>query len=150
MARRKRFWMNIKHPKITQELKANLKNPYARAKRKKLLRYVIYRNNYICDQKSWKHIGRKHQYREIESNYRWHEFNYSFSDNVERTFAQHIISQMQNLGCFYKYIRNGIKWYGPNIYTKNRCTHCYSKLINDELSTIYGDWCLNDNCDYLK
>lgn len=138
-------WGCLRYPKTTQEIRANLQNPYARAKRRNLP--TAYDDQFIRRQKSWKYHGRKHQYRS-ESNYEWHEYPYSHHEHDKRMIARSIMDWLDRIGCFHEYTREGFRWFGPSYWVKGHCCHCYTKLISDKQSEEFGDWCPNMDCDH--
>ena len=110
----KRRWRGkfMRHPRTQQERRANQErnNRLVRGGRKNLP--TSYDDFWVRSQKSWKYLGRKQQYRE-ETNYGWHIFEYDFFDMPARTIARNLMSKLESLGCFYKHIRWGVEWFGP-------------------------------------
>lgn len=60
------------------------------------------------------------------------------------------MKHLESIGCWFDHIRGGIKWFGPELWIKGRCHHCHTELMSDGLSLLYGDWCPNENCDFLN
>lgn len=145
MAKRKWNYKMLRHPRTTQERKENINNPFVRGKRRRLPN--AWDDIFIRPQKSWKYLGRKHQYREEKHNYEWHEFKYEYH---ERRLAIQLADFLSRLGCFHEWTGGGIRWYGPAWILKGRCPRCYSKLITDNLSQLYGNWCSNEECSYIQ
>lgn len=144
----KRRWHSawLRHPKTTQELRANQdrNDPYVRAKRRNLP--TAWDDQFVRQQKSWKTLGRDHQYRDAEERYAWHEIRYSYRDVEMRMVAYRIIEKLRAGGFYFKWTGGGVRWYGPAWGYKDLCPFCFTELISDTLSPIYGDWCPNDDC----
>ena len=104
----------LRYPRTTQELRANQEknSPYVRGKRKNLP--TAWDDIIVKRQKSWKYLGRKHQYRENKYNYSWREYQYDWRDLESLLTMRNIISHMEKLGCYWESCRNSkIRWYGP-------------------------------------
>ena len=146
MARRKKnHYRMFRHPKTTQERKSNIKNPYVRGKRRRLPN--AWDDICIRSQKGWKYLGRKNQYREKDLGYSWHEFKYSYN---ERQIAIDIDNWLNQIQCFHEWTGGGIRWFGPTWFRKGYCPRCYTKLISDEMSESYGNWCPNPDCTFIQ
>jgi hypothetical protein len=111
----KKRWLSafLRYPRTRQEIRANQdrNDPYVRGRRRKLP--TAYDDQFVRKQKSWKYLRRKTQYREKDLGYDWHEFEYSWRDCERRMIARNIMNRLDNLGCFYEYTRDGIRWFGP-------------------------------------
>ena len=113
-AKRKHF---LRHPKTTQEIKANLDkfDPYVRGRRRKLP--TAYDDIFPSPERSWKKNGRKTQYRVADHGYDWHEYTCPH----RRLLGGHdglmdkIQVKLDELGCFYEWTGRGIKWFGPDL-----------------------------------
>ena len=149
MAKRRRwFSVHLRHPRTTQELRENQgRNPFARGKRRKGNLPSAWDDLWIRSQKSWKYLGRDHQYREKDNGYDWHEFLYSWRDAERLMIARNIEDWLAKLGCYHKQTRGGVRWFGPSKWIKGYCPYCYTKLISDTLSEEFGDWCPNNDCN---
>ena len=119
MAKRKWNYSIVRHPRTTQERKNNIQNPFVRAKRRKKLPNSC-DDIFIRPQKSWKYLGRKHQYREDKNGYEWHELNYLYH---ERQMAIDLAEHLSRIGCFHEWTGRGLRWFGPawrlNNYGRN-------------------------------
>lgn len=146
MAKKRWFSNRLRYPRTRQELRANQdrNDPYVRGKRKNLP--TAWDDQFIRKQKSWKHLGRDHQYRDWDHGYEWHVFYYSWRDRQRQMIARNIMDGLEKIGCFYESIRGGFRWFGPGWWIKNHCHHCYTELISDILSEEFGDWCPNPHC----
>jgi hypothetical protein len=113
MARFRWYHDGYRHPRTAQEIRANQKknSPYVRGKRKNLP--TAWDDISIKKQKSWKYLGRKHQYREEKNNYNWREYEYDWRDVESVLVSRNIIFHMEKLGCYWERIRSKIRWYGP-------------------------------------
>lgn len=123
----KRNWYSSyhRHPRTTQELRANQdrNDPYIRNKRRNLPTW--YDDVPVSKpQKSWKYLGRRKQYRENKDGFEWRTWYYNFQDNLERMVAHDIVKELEATGCYWDYISHsqaqpwhylGVKWYGPDI-----------------------------------
>ena len=147
MAKRRWHLAWLRYPRTTQELRANQdrNDPYVRGKRRNLP--TAYDDQFVRKQKSWKYLGRDHQYRTREERYNWHEIRYTWRDVQMRQIAHNIMDKLRAGGFYFKYTRCGIMWYGPAWGYKSICPHCYTELITDALSRDYGDWCPNEECE---
>jgi len=114
MAKKKWYYGCLRNPRTTQERRANQErnNPLIRGRRRKLPNAWddIPRSS---DQKSWKVLGRKHQYRDEKKGYSLHEFTYSWCDVESRMITRNIMRHLDQIGCWYEYAFEGIKWFGP-------------------------------------
>jgi hypothetical protein len=126
-------------------------DPYVRGKRRNIP--TAYDDLIIHKQKSWKYLGRKHQYRDRDSGYEWHEYKYNWRDVQERMISRNLMNWLDKQGCFYEHSGYGgwnklisIKWFGPAWWIKGHCPKCYTRLVCDALSSEFGDWCPNDEC----
>jgi len=114
MAKKRFFSAFLRYPRTLQELRANQdrNDPFVRGKRRNLP--TAYDDQFVHKQKSWKwQRTRYKQYREKDSGYDWHEFEYSWRDHERRMIARNIMNKLESLGCYYKHTRNGFKWFGP-------------------------------------
>jgi len=144
MARKRWAW--LRHPRTTQELRANQdrNDPLVRGKRRNIP--TAWDDNHIRSQKSWKYLGRKHQYRDADERYNWHKIEYHWRDVEKRQVAHNILDRVKAGGFYHKYTGYGILWYGPAWGFNSICPLCHTELISDTLSPQYGDWCPNDEC----
>lgn len=113
MAKKRYFLTFLRHPRTTQEIRANLDkyDPLIRKRRRKLP--TAWDDQYIHPQKSWKYLRRNKQYRENGNGYSWHEVHYKYN---ERQVTYKIVYLLQKLGCYYEWLNGGgIRWYGPEI-----------------------------------
>lgn len=153
MAKKRRGWRFssfLRYPRTTQELRANQErnDPYVRGKRRKLP--TAWDDQIIRKQKSWKYLGRDHQYREHCHGYEWHEFPYSWRDAERRMIARNIMDWLERIGCFHETTTRGFRWFGPSWWLKGHCRCCYTQLICDTQSKEFGDWCPNPDCCFLN
>ena len=104
----------LRYPRTTQELRANQErnSPYVRGKRRNLP--TAWDDQFIHKQKSWKYLGRDHQYRVTGHGYEWHEYKYSWRDRVKLMIAFNIMEWLDRIGCFYEKTDDGFKWFGPS------------------------------------
>lgn len=112
MAKKRYLSAFLRHPRTTQEIRANLdkNDPLIRGRRRNLP--TAWDDLFVRHQKSWKYLRREKQYREDGDDYSWNEFHYEWH---ERQAAYRIIDRLQKLGCYYEWLGGGIRWYGPNI-----------------------------------
>jgi len=150
MAKKRWFSSCLRHPRTTQEIRANQdrNDPYVRGKRRNLP--TAWDDQFVRKQKSWKYLGRDHQYRESGHGYEWHEFQYSWRDPERRMIARTIMDWLERFGCFYETTRGGFRWFGPAWWVKGHCRCCYTRLISDIQSEEFGDWCPNPDCCFLN
>ncbi len=107
-----------RHPRTTQEIKANLDCEYVRAKRKNIPNAYYDIRIHWNSKKSWKK-SRKTQYREETKDYSWffyYETQYAYRANKYRV----LIPRIERIGFYYEWVRNsdgqcGIKWFGKDI-----------------------------------
>ena len=66
----------------------------------------------IKTRRDWKSL-RNTQYR--DKDYDWYEYNYTWSDIPGRQRMKNLVSQLDKLGCYYKFTCRGIKWFGPKL-----------------------------------
>lgn len=120
MARFRWYHGWLRYPRTTQEKRANQdkNSPYVRGKRKNLP--TAWDDIIVYKQKSWKYLGRKHQYREKKDNYAWREYQYNWNDAESLLIMRNIVSHVERLGCYWERCcsetrRYGskIRWYGP-------------------------------------
>lgn len=112
MAKKRYFGAWLRHPRTTQEIRANLDkhDRLVRGKRRNLP--TSYDDLFVHQQKSWKYKRRKTQYRENSNNFSWHELRYEWH---ERKAIYKIVDQLQTLGCYFEWLGRGIRWYGPDL-----------------------------------
>lgn len=114
------FGRYYRHPKTTQERRANQErnDPLVRRKRAARNLPTVYDDYPIHREKSWKK-KRKTQYRPKDCVYDWHEFHYERSwrchDVRGRMTAYNLIDRLDNLGCFWEHTEKGIRWFGPDL-----------------------------------
>ncbi len=106
----------MRSPRTTQELRFNQdkNDPYVRGKRRNLP--TQWDDCIITKQKSWKSLGRDHQYREENENYQWREYHYSDEKHIHQCImiVINIKNHLEKIGCYCEYIDNGIRWFGPD------------------------------------
>lgn len=112
MAKKRYLSAFLRHPRTQQEIKANLDKHDTKVRGRRRNLPTSYDDLFVHHQKSWKYLRRKKQYRKDGDNYSWHEFHYSWH---ERQATYKIINRLQKLGCYYKWLSGGIRWYGPEI-----------------------------------
>jgi hypothetical protein len=113
MAKRRYISGFYRHPKTLQERKANQDkfDTKIRGKRRNLPN--SWDDIQVQHQKSWKYLRREKQYRNNDDDYSWHEFQYDYWDGQKRDMMIRIINRLKMIGCYYEYIRGGIRWFGP-------------------------------------
>ena len=106
------FFNYYRSPKTRQERRANegKNDPLIRAKRRANNLPTNYDDIRVHHDLCWKSL-RKTKYRINHKGYQWRIYtgkNYQLISQLYR--------RLENLGCYYDYIRSGIVWYGPEIF----------------------------------
>lgn len=118
MAKRQPAYVCLRHPRTTQELRANQNkfDTMIRAKRRNLP--TDRDDDFVRNPKSWKATGRRKQYRENKKGYEWRCFNRisPYWDERDETWVRYrwLYQKLAASDCYYDSFGGGVKWFGPD------------------------------------
>lgn len=116
MPRRRYVSSFYRSPRTTQERRASLERfdaPVKFRRRKDLCN--SYDDIQVTRQRSWKWLRRRKQYRQIQNDYAWREYEYGGWGSSEWTKTMHFYRRLDRLGCYYRFKRGVLYWYGPEM-----------------------------------